>query len=277
MSARVIRPSLMALAAIAVLAPAAQTASAESGQPCDREPGWTQVAEKALPDSPGVLAVATLFDAKRRGDEPLVYDLSVRLERRQEGKVQAIASVCLPAILEQNDFIARTENYGGPGVEIDTGRYHLLEGTRAFGVRLNLHTRIPAGHMVETQQALYLFELQGKALVPVLKNLQVELSQYSGYGDCVGTGTYDRSRTLAVKDREPKNARRELVVKEVERAGIQGRPTPKEQAEGALCTGRPKTLRASSRVLRFDGQQYEVPPELQPATHESDKRPGRRN
>ena len=244
---------------------------------CNHKESWMQEAKKDIPDSSGYSIVAKTFEAQqRRGTASLVYDLWVGLEKTVEGKQQKISAICLPGILRQNDFILRNKNYGMDGVEIDTGRYYLHDGTRAFGIRLNLSKRVTGGNISESQQVLYLFEQKDDELVPVIRNLMVKLDQSLSNGDCEGTGLYKLERQLILLNNE-QTGHRDIQVKETESSGVFKLATSEEQKNGTYCSAILEKYKTSRWVLSFDGHQYIVPNALQPQLNISDRRPARRS
>lgn len=251
------------------------TTAAEQNKVCDTDDARIEETEKALPGSPGKYIVATLIEAnKPRGKDYLVYDLLVRVESRTEGLRKETASVCLPIIAHQNDLIMSDRNYGDNGVDIDTGRYFVRNGSRAFGVRLNFHKRVTAGNLYESHQVLYLFEQREDAIFPVLRNLIVKLMQSHANGDPIGTGIYTQSRSLLILESSHLGYQ-DILVKETESVGIFGPPTPDERREGVLASAVDKIVGRSRWKLSFDGQGYTFPKELEPNLYMDDRRPSR--
>lgn len=134
------------------------------------------------------------------------------------------------------------------GLSVDTARYRLDEGVRAFGIR----SRFSHESMYNpfASENLSLFVVQGQALRPLLSDLNVY--QYGGESEGRCQGQFiTRKRTLAVATTRS-HGFADLIVKTtvVKRQATQ---------RGDQCLETSSPPQVSQVTLRYDGQGYGVP------------------
>ena len=252
------RPLALALLATLALAPAARAADA---QPCDaaafavagRFTGFADfkadnparvaaAACKAAPDQPGVLLAVFVYGrqpAGRPAPDDEAKELAVLVIDRARGTV--IASLRQP--VEED---AMTE-VGPDSLSLDTARYALAPGVRAFGLRFHSTARGASCADNGFGDLLTLFVPQGNVLRAVLR---MNMSTQRALSGCIGSAVAhavveSADLTIALAPTRSQGYA-DLVV----RARIdtwvadEGKPTPKPRTE--------------TRVLRYDGQRYPV-------------------
>jgi hypothetical protein len=173
------------------------------------------------------------------------YDLDVSLEDRASGKPVA-----------HGHFKGLLLNGGGPAlgeIKIDTGRYFVAPGVRAFGVRA-LNSMSVFGVPTDGEE-LSLFVVKGKDIVNVLSHADMRLS-YSNRADVCEEQRREVSRVLVV-DRTLTHGFRDLLVKETitdsaGRRDVSGR-----------CRLEPTRVKTREHRLQYDGSKYTVPRDMQ--------------
>ena len=130
-------------------------------------------------------------------------------------------------------------------IAFDTAAWALVAGQRAFGVRANFSH---PGRLTTVEQAnLWLFELRGSAIVPVLSHLLVDQTIESG--QC---GVYrERHVTLAVA---PTRSHGHADLK-LDATGMDAKDA-RVEPPGACID---EVARHWQGVLRYDGTRYVVP------------------
>jgi len=138
-------------------------------------------------------------------------------------------------------------------VSLDTARYDLKPGLRAFGVKV---THSGSSRIFPyADEVLRLYTLQGATLVRVLDGLIVSVSTNENDGNCNGVGeTTSRSITLGQPGR---GGYRDLRIDEK-------RVAETTRDMGSDCVSTSKPLLGRSHVLRFGGQGYEIPKGVKP-------------
>jgi hypothetical protein len=134
------------------------------------------------------------------------------------------------------------------GLSIDTARYQLTPGLRAFGVRVNYRR---FSHIDPAdREDLYLFFAQGKSLSKVLNGLTMAEEYEEKSGNCDGTASQSRSVISVLGSKN--HGYFDLLVKST--------TTEREFNEkGEDCTDKVKSRRSTHKVLRFDGTSYSHP------------------
>nr|WP_295768827.1 hypothetical protein [Rhodoferax sp.] len=167
------------------------------------------------------------------------YDLEVSLVDTRTKKT-----------LASGIFKAKLPNGGGPrlsGIAIDTGRYFVSPGLRAFGVRAEL------GMSFTSSQELHLFVTRGKDVVSVLSGAETHI-YFTNRGSCQEQ-TREAERTL-VMDKTLSSGFYDILVQE--------RLTDMEAREdkSGACELLPTKTEKREYRLKFDGKEYRVPNEM---------------
>jgi len=138
------------------------------------------------------------------------------------------------------------------GLSIDTGRYVLAHGVRAFGVRAhNTHTSRASPSEIER---LYLYVQKDDKVVPILGPLDMETS--FGESDGQDTGSSRVTHLSIDMAKTSHHGYADLVVTETY---IESQWAPKaESAQGEDS----KTEYTKRYTLEFDGATYPLPAEL---------------
>lgn len=134
------------------------------------------------------------------------------------------------------------------GLAVDTARYQVGEGVRAFGIRS--HFSHESMYNPFASENLSLFVVQGQALRPLLSDLNVY--QYGGESEGRCQGQFStRKRTLAMATTRS-HGFADLIVKTtlVKRQATQ---------RGEQCLEQNSPPQVSQVTLRYDGQRYVVP------------------
>jgi len=139
------------------------------------------------------------------------------------------------------------------GLQIDTGRYHLNQEQRAFGLRVLYHHSSSA--MPYEKSVLTLYRREDKEVLPLLEGLVMDESngEFGWGGECVGRSR-TLHRTLEVGSGQ-RNAYADLIVRtrEVSTEHFKGR-------DG--CESRDLPPRNTQVTLHYDGRQYPLPKAL---------------
>jgi hypothetical protein len=207
--------------------------------------GEQHVACKEVPElQRDIWAVASPHDPSEDAAKD-DYDLDVSLEDQVSGKPVA-----------HGHFKGLLVNGGGPElgeIKIDTGRYFVAPGVRAFGVRaINSMSvfGVPTGG-----EELSLFVVKGKEIVNVLSHAEMHLS-YSNRGNVCEEQRREVARVLIV-DKTRTHGFRDLLVKEriTDSAG-------KRDVSGQ-CRLEPTSVKTNEHRLQYDGSKYAVPRDMQ--------------
>lgn len=134
---------------------------------------------------------------------------------------------------------------------LDTARYQLAPGLRAFGVRIS-HLGSSRVNPSSSKQ-LNLYVLEGQTLRPVMDTLQVSSSSADWDGTCNGDFT-QAERTISIADKR-KNG---LASLQVEQKVIH----IKSVAKGDDCEDVERTPVVSRFTLEYNGKHYPVPAPL---------------
>ena len=208
----------------------------------DNEARVASAACRPAPDQPGVLLAAFAYGKQpvgRPAPEDEAKELAVLVIDRARGQV--IASARQPA---QEDAMT---SFGPGSLALDTARYVLAPGVRAFGLRFHSTARGPSCADNGFGDLLTLFVPQGHALRPVL---QMNLSTQRALAGCIGNAVPDavvESADLKIALAPTRShGYADLVVHARITTWIadENRPVPKPRNE--------------TRVLRYDGQGYPV-------------------
>ena len=173
------------------------------------------------------------------------FDLDVSLEDHVSGKPVA-----------HGRFKGLLVNGGGPvlsEIKIDTGRYFIAPGVRAFGVRAIDSMRIFG--VPTDDEELNLFVVKGKDVVNVLSHAATRLS-YSNRGNVCEEQRREVARVLVV-DKTLTHGFRDLIVEETitDLAG-------KKDVSGQ-CRLEPTSVKTNEHRLQYDGSKYIVPQDMQ--------------
>lgn len=133
----------------------------------------------------------------------------------------------------------------------DTAPYRLIGDRVAFGLRREMSGSSRPNPFSFT--GLWLFDVQGGEIRPVLDGLQVERS--GGEWDTNCAGAFDRSETVLYPSAERSNGARDIVLMTKQTQTVN---TP----EGDDCKSTDTTSDLAPVTLRYDGQRYGVPDDL---------------
>ena len=198
---------------------------------------------KPAPDQPGVLLAAFAYSTEPAGKPIPEYDVKdvavLMIDRAHE---RVIASYKLQA---SEDAITKV---GRDSLRLDTARYLLAPGVRAFGLRMSSAAMGPSCPDNSYGDWLALFVPDGRALRPVL---QLNMATAHAIAGCLNHPGPDgvgeaASLTIALAPTRSKGYA-DLVV----RAAI-------DAWAGDDAKDRPKP-RTETRTLHYDGQHYALP------------------
>lgn len=152
---------------------------------------------KTHPVKPGQTIVAMIYEPKNyKQSEVTEYGFAVAVIDLKQNKVISLHQDTLEEDASIRIF--------GSGMSIDTARYHLAPGVRAFGVRMDIGY---SPHCAEGGESGYLslFVEEKTSIRPVLKNLALNSWQITGGNNNCGYGAADYTtdtvnRTLALAD-----------------------------------------------------------------------------
>jgi hypothetical protein len=115
-----------------------------------------------------------------------VFDLEVLVANRASGAIVA-------HVFQENAITSDAVRFAG--LSLDTARYQLKPGVRAFGVRVSYEGSSRVNPFTET--ALNLYAVHGRALRPVLDRLIIDTSSGEWDGQCAGE--FDKTmRTIGI-------------------------------------------------------------------------------
>lgn len=134
-------------------------------------------------------------------------------------------------------------------LELDTARYDIKPGIRAFGVVTNQFGSSMANPYLES--SLWLYTFSDDRLDRVLDGLVTVKSNAENDGNCAGTGTEIR-RTVAIASPEHRG-HRDLLVDETETATVTR--LGDEDCVSTETSHKPRQL-----TLQFDGERYRPVP-----------------
>jgi hypothetical protein len=206
----------------------------------DQGPDGLQSDCKPWPADPAlsIVAVATLHPGPDDGQGIQEYDLDTFVVRSASGHV-------VNHLRQPGAIVSDAVRFDG--LSIDTARFHLRPGVRAFGVALHyVHSSRAAP---ATWTALNLYQPEGRTLRPVLSGLMTELERGPGIG--CGEEEDQISRTLAIGAVSHRGFA-DLVV--TSKTIV----TDNRKVDGE-CQGMPQAPQIERRTLEFDGKAYAVP------------------
>ena len=189
---------------------------------------------KVLPFDPALTVVA--LANSRKGDD-YHYDLAIAVFETAGEKLVARLDRKSDLYSDANALFAIT---------IDTGRFMLAKGVRAFGVRAtNTHT----GGVMFDGQTLALYVLDNKQIKPVMDRIMMHSAMGNlEFQDCYSADSV--TRTLAT-DASSHFGYADLI--------LTGRRESIEVTEkGGKCQEQ-KSASTERHVLRFDGRKYQLP------------------
>lgn len=212
-------------------------------------------------DQLGILRGKQLHSARCKAWPGDATRTLVALVREQDGNTPDMGSYDLDLLVVKTASAEILQHMAQPGaitsdamhfdgIALDTANYTLAPGQRAFGLRTQ-HSHM--GGTSAHEESLRLYMPQGKALSPVLPEMNTSFSAYEGGsgGDC--NETRDTKRSVAI-GKPGKHGFADLVVTE-QRTEQEVKTNQKD------CT---EVTHKSTRrfVLPFDGGQYVIPPGL---------------
>lgn len=204
------------------------------------------VACKPLPNSPNqmVVAIARRQEGTEIGDSETMgnYNLDISLVSEATGKT------IIHKFIKQRFFWDGT---GFDGIEIDTAKYSVSTGLRAFGIRADYHT----GTRLASNQTLSLFIVDGKEIREVLTDANMNIAFHTNYPQCSANESREATRTLAIGT-EKTNGFNNLLVTEVLV------DSESEEDSAGECNQKVKKREIRKYILRFDGNKYVVPEEM---------------
>jgi hypothetical protein len=136
-------------------------------------------------------------------------------------------------------------------LKIDTARYNVAPGLRAFGLRSMFGHSSRANPYEKTDLALYVRE--GNQLRPVLEGLVIFKNNGEWMSDCEGEGQKVR-RTLEI-GKTSHNGFADLII-------TSNRSALKTYKSGKECVSKTTDLGKTQITLKYDGKQYVVPEDL---------------
>lgn len=197
---------------------------------------------KVWPSEPSKMIVVLLLPQEASDPDQSVYDLGIFVVEADSGNV-------LNYLYQKGALIEDAIRI--TGVEIDTGRYQLGEGLRAFGIRIGHEGSSAVNPLNETELNLYV--MHGKELRRVLTRLVV--SSARGSLDAICTGTFSEiSRTLINTKGESQGYADILVHEKITR-----RENRMRQGQCVELTQKPVSR---NYTLRYEGTAYPIPKEL---------------
>lgn len=171
------------------------------------------------------------------------YDLDVAIVKADNHQVTR-------RLLLENVY--QSDAWRFSGIEIDTARYNLAPGIRAFGIRASHSGSSRADPAGDT--ALNLFVEDGGVLRQILGGLAVSQSQGEWDTNCAGEFSQTQRSIAVGKTRS--NGYADLVVTSVSNQRV-------TRMVGDECTETATRPELSRFTLRYDGKAYVVPAALQ--------------
>jgi alpha-tubulin suppressor-like RCC1 family protein len=194
---------------------------------------------KAMPDHPGRSIVAIAHQQKPAEDADEDYDLDVAIVDSRTRHVIARA-LPTPAFTSED----------GPDVDvsIDTGRYHLAPGVRAFGIREESENT--SRYSPDADTVLNLYVRDGKHLRKVLDGLLVDSSRGDYDSDCTGHSMH-QAQTIDVGPSSHHGFADLIVTSSVTEST--------DSKDGDDCKSVETAPKISRMTLKYDGRTYPVP------------------
>lgn len=199
---------------------------------------------KALPDEPGKTLVALAFPSKGAArNEPDTFDLDVLIVDSNNLKVLS---------RHHSEGALQSDAYRLSHVGIDTGRYRLAPGVRAFGIRV---AHAVNSHIVPTdEEVLTLYVARGARIEPVASGLMMSYNHMETGADCAAEMSATQ-RTVRIGPL-PKQGYADLIVTTKQSQSTQ-------ELVGEECVDHVVHSSTRSDVVPFDGQRYPLPTALQ--------------
>ena len=198
---------------------------------------------KAAPDQPGVLLAAFAYGRQPVG-KPMPDDEAKELAVLMIDRAKRRVIASHKQLVEED---AATSFYQG-SLSLDTARYLLAPGVRAFGLRLRTGARGASCADNDFGPLLTLFVPDGRALRPVL---QMNVSTQRALSGCIGTvvdgAVVESAEVNIALATEKSHGYADLVV----HAKIDTWYQDEKK--------KPPPPRSETRTLRFDGTSYPVP------------------
>ncbi|WP_339453298.1 hypothetical protein [Pseudomonas sp. EA_5y_Pfl2_R50] len=222
----------LGLLAITSQAQAACTTQRFDGKSMSRCIVWPAFPSQAI-------SVKSTYLADAGGDDAGAFDLDLAILNASDAR--PIATYRKPGAY--NSDAVRLED-----VRIDTARYRLTPGVRAFGLRSRFSHSSRANPYEKTDLALYVRE--GAELRPVLEGLVVAKSNGEFTNDCEGYVKKIR-RTVEIGSTSHHGLADLLIT-------TNGTKVTNTQS-GKECLSKTAYLKQTRITLVYDGQQYIVP------------------
>ncbi|MBU6959565.1 hypothetical protein KRR23_17725 [Pseudomonas sp. CVAP len=209
-------------------------------------PGYSVCKDWPAYSGQTITALSQIEPDSTHSDEPDgmgMYDLKLAVVSNVDGKPLAHYS---KASVFSSDAIRFD------GLSIDTARYKLTSDLRAFGVRAGFTGLSRANPFGESRLSLYVRE--GNTLRPVLEQLVIESGGGEWDTNCAGEFS-NIKRTLDIA-KTSSHGFADLIVKSVT-TGSQ------DSVKNGECESKDTVGKTVLTTLRYDGQRYVVPKELQ--------------
>ncbi len=193
---------------------------------------------KIWPADKSITIAALLFPNAREGDDAVYYDIDI-----------------VPVDTNTGDVIARSlrkraafsSAFRLTGVSIDTARYNLTKGVRAFGIRR--YYEGSSRYNSASMTVMELFVLSGSELKIISAPLIMEHSTGEWDGECAGEYT-DIKRIISIDEKKTKGyydlklitAQKDTITK----------------MKGEECAEEIKKLPEKEVIIKFDGNKYKA-------------------
>ena len=204
------------------------------------------VACKLLPNFPNqvIVAIARRQKGTEIGDSDTMgdYNLDISLINEKTGKTIA------------HRFFKQRFHWDGTrfdGIKVDSGKYIVSSGSRAFGIRAQYATGGFASN-----QTLSLFVVNGKNINEILSDADTNISFDNRYPSC-RNDTRHFTRTVDI-GKKKENGFYDLLVTE---ALVDSHEEDDKEKTGECISIDKKTVK--KYTLHFDGKKYVVPHEMQ--------------
>jgi hypothetical protein len=190
------------------------------------------------------LTIAALPLPHRDNDnEGGMFDLEVLVADRASGTIVAHA-------FQENAITSDAVRFSR--LSIDTARYQLKPGRRAFGVRVSYEGSSRVNPF--TQTVLNLYAMDGRALKPVLDRLIIDTSNGEWDGQCAGA--FDKTvRTIGMG---PADANGYATLEVTERS-----VHSVSKQDGGRCVSEDGAPSRASATLHYRDGRYSVPKAMQ--------------
>lgn len=203
---------------------------------------------KVWPADPKKTIVALSFIQPDRSDEYSAdegdYDLNVLVVETGSNKI-------LSRIYKRKAFIS--DAIALTNIGIDTARYDLADGVRAFGVTSSYTGASRVNPYGATRMTLYVEK--GKQLKPILQNLVINSGNGEWDGNCKGEFS-DINRIIDIS-KNTTSGYKDLIIRQSE---TKSRSSLDKKGE---CVEYKSPLSKKSHHLKFNGQAYTLPSVLE--------------